>query len=81
MTDILSVRDHSKPCEHTVAFFKERDEELPTEWLHLQAGYGWCEDCPGGREIKLRRPKPKAGGFWGRILKEAVADVWVEVAE
>ena len=72
MTDILSVRDHSKPCEHTVAFFKERDEELPTEWLHLQAGYGWCEECPGGREIKLRREADASRPF---------EFVWVEVTE
>ena len=80
MTDILSVRDHSKPCEHTVAFFKERDEELPTEWLHLQAGYGWCEECPGGRERTFRYLE-ECCTRCGAECDDHSVDVWLEVTD
>ena len=59
MTDILTVRDHSQPCEHD-----DRPQMLSGDEITDFAGgayrtsIGWsCTHpyCHGGQEIKLRR--------------------------
>ncbi len=49
---LLSVRDHSQPCEHEFA----TDEHLGRGIS--AAGLWWCEveTCPGGREMVLEGP-------------------------
>ena len=51
MTDILSVRDPNQPCSHderTVVIVDDDDTGGFAFWACL------LEECPGGREIKLR---------------------------
>lgn len=51
MSDLLTVRDHSQPCEHPGA------EKVDIYyWACTQF------DCPGGREITL---EAHTGEYWG----------------
>ena len=73
MNDILTVRDHSQPCEHP-----PNTRDSLGRGLYSVTGLWWCEfpECPGGREIKLRRPDwfgDRPGGNATEPLS-----VWVE---
>lgn len=47
MEETISVRDHSRPCEHG---------SLWPHWLDSAKARWWREpECPGGREMTLRR--------------------------
>jgi hypothetical protein len=47
MDDTLEVRDHRMPCEHGSRW---------SHWLEPTKARWWKDpDCPGGREIVLRR--------------------------
>ena len=51
MTDTITLRDHSQPCEHVEWAYQYADNET---W-----GCDWFADdspvCPGGKEITLRQ--------------------------
>ena len=47
MGDTISVRDHSRPCEHG---------SLWPHWINAAHARWWKEpECLGGREMTLRR--------------------------
>ena len=81
MTDILTVRDHSQPCEHQEmgedgwgnpvgAIQYDTDGKWPAFWE-----CSW-DECPGGREIKLLRWLNLKGGYDIKTSR-----LWVEVTE
>ncbi len=47
MSETISVRDHSQPCEHGSLFH---------HWISLKTARWWKEpECLGGKEMTLRR--------------------------
>ena len=81
MSDLLRLRDHSQPCPHKTntrigVYGAFRDEDL---W------YCWQGDCPGGREVVLRkREVDDAFSEWVHHTKrDPFADptVYVEVTD
>jgi hypothetical protein len=70
MSDTLTVRDHSEPCEHDRAF----------QAVNGLFGCG-ASGCPGGKEIVLRRVEGKLIGR--RTLYDFYEDgsVWVVEAD
>lgn len=46
MADTISVRDHSKACEHG---------SLWTHWIGAKPKWWQAPDCLGGKEMILRR--------------------------
>ncbi|MDP2623094.1 MAG: hypothetical protein Q8Q29_04790 [Actinomycetota bacterium] len=59
MSDTISVRDHSRPCEHG---------SLWPHWIHPVKARWWQEpDCLGGREMTLRRLRE---GVWMEVGEE-----------
>ncbi|MCB2222647.1 MAG: hypothetical protein KQH83_00620 [Actinobacteria bacterium] len=54
--EIVRVRDHTRPCEHG---------SLWQHWFEVSTARWWQEpDCPGGREMVLRR---RPDGAWEEI--------------
>jgi hypothetical protein len=54
--ETISVRDHSRPCEHG---------SLWAHWPESAKARWWREpDCPGGKEILLRRV---GEGMWEEV--------------
>jgi hypothetical protein len=59
MSDTISVRDHSRPCEHG---------SLWPHWIHPVKARWWQEpDCLGGREMTLQRLRE---GVWMEVGEE-----------
>lgn len=56
MGDVLTVRDHSRPCEHG-SLWPHWDNAAKARWWHEP-------DCLGGREMRLRR---RDDGLWAEI--------------
>jgi hypothetical protein len=60
MSDIIRVRDHSRPCEHG---------SLWPHWAEVRKAKWWQEpDCLGGREMVLRR---LGEGVWEEVDEES----------
>jgi hypothetical protein len=60
MSDIIRVRDHSRPCEHG---------SLWPHWAEVRTAKWWQEpDCLGGREMVLRR---LGEGVWEEVDEES----------
>jgi hypothetical protein len=63
MSETISVRDHSKPCEHG---------SLWHHWKEIKNAKWWQEpECLGGREMILRRAD---NGHWEEITERADGD-------
>ena len=76
----MTVRDHSKPCEHP--------DPDGAYWVGTRVAETflckWSE-CPGGREIKLERVEPPLYTdteiVWYEHSEPNDAIVWVEVTD
>jgi hypothetical protein len=56
MDELITVRDHSRPCEHG---------SLWPHWLEAADAKWWQEpECLGGRELILRRV---GNGLWEEV--------------
>jgi hypothetical protein len=61
MDDTIRVRDHGRPCEHG---------SLWPHWIHAAEARWWKEpECPGGREMILRRVDD---GLWREVAGDDV---------
>ena len=61
MSETISVRDHSQPCEHG---------SLWHHWDEIRAARWWQEpDCLGGREMILRGLDD---GVWAEVAANRV---------
>lgn len=80
MSDTLTVRDHSKPCEHGERIIRHANGNEGHNTGHFIIGVGSDEGvwCPGGREIVLRwgdRMSLDDGVTWQhRLVGEWVSD-------
>lgn len=72
MSDTVTLRDHTHPCEHL-----DRTSGLQRGawWGGPSTPLWFCHDvtCPGGREVTLRREKAYIAGI--------ARTVWVEVPD
>ena len=60
MSETISVRDHSRPCEHG---------SLWHHWEEIKNAKWWQEpECLGGREMILRRVD---NGLWEEVTTAA----------
>ena len=72
MTDTISLRDHTQPCEHPPDSHRHPMEAWPPKSGAYQANGGWygCMECPGGKE-RTYRVIPWTG--------HTLLDLWKEV--
>ena len=59
MSDTISVRDHSHPCQHG---------SLWPHWITVKDAKWWQQpECLGGREMILRRLRE---GVWAEVERD-----------
>jgi hypothetical protein len=61
MAETIRVRDHSRPCEHGSQW---------THWFGARPKWWQPPDCPGGKEMILRRV---ADGTWIEVEDDDLA--------